>query len=125
MAQSYKEVLTDPRWQKKRLEIFDRDKWACRYCDDTTKTLHLHHLFYLADKPPWDYPDYAFLTLCCDCHKDEENLKSEDSVLLASFSMSNLNRRQLYALALELRRHLSQEGIPNIRFQQLMEYLHG
>jgi len=27
---TYKEKLLDPRWQKKRLEVLERDGWACR-----------------------------------------------------------------------------------------------
>lgn len=30
----YKEKLKDPRWQKKRLQIFERDDWCCQKCGD-------------------------------------------------------------------------------------------
>jgi 5-methylcytosine-specific restriction endonuclease McrA len=68
--QSYSEKLKDPRWQKKRLEILERDGWACRFCGCKEKTLHAHHTIYL--KPdPWDYPDKVIITLCDDCHEAE------------------------------------------------------
>ena len=39
------EKYKDPRWQKKRLKILERDKWACQLCDGKEKTLHIHHKF--------------------------------------------------------------------------------
>ena len=66
---NYKTKLLDPRWQKKRLKIFERDKFTCQECKETEKTLHVHHEYYLPDIEPWDYPDEAFKTLCVDCHQ--------------------------------------------------------
>jgi 5-methylcytosine-specific restriction endonuclease McrA len=65
----YSEKLRDPRWQRKRLQIFERDQWACRCCRDTGTTLHCHHLKYIPNREPWDYPDKDFLTLCEPCHE--------------------------------------------------------
>lgn len=67
----YSEKLKDPRWQRKRLEIFERDGWTCRGCYDEKNTLAVHHLKYLPGKDPWDYPDELLLTLCKDCHEAE------------------------------------------------------
>lgn len=58
----------DPRWQKKRLEIFTRDKWTCCWCCATDRPLQVHHLLYKRDARPWDYPDCFLETLCADCH---------------------------------------------------------
>ena len=71
MAKSYSEKLKDPRWQKKRLEIFERDNWACFDCGDETATLHVHHLEYIKEKNPWDYNNEFLITLCENCHKTE------------------------------------------------------
>lgn len=30
--EEYAKKLMDPRWQKKRLEIFKRDGWKCQNC---------------------------------------------------------------------------------------------
>lgn len=57
----------DPRWQKKRLKIFERDGWMCNCCGDTEEALAIHHDFYEADNP-WDDPDEALVTLCVKCH---------------------------------------------------------
>ena len=67
----YSDKFLDPRWQRKRLEIFERDKWACRACYDTKKTLHVHHLAYLNNTEPWDYENELLLALCSTCHEFE------------------------------------------------------
>ncbi len=40
----YSEKLKDPRWQKKRLEIFQRDEFHCQQCGDGENTLCVHYL---------------------------------------------------------------------------------
>lgn len=73
MVQSYRENLKDPRWQRKRLEIFKRDKWRCQLCHNTTDTLTVHHLKYLPNKEPWEYPNDFFVTYCEPCHLQERD----------------------------------------------------
>jgi len=69
----YQEKLKDPRWQKKRLEIFDRDGWACMKCGHKDKPLNIHHLCYLPHTEPWDYNNELLKSLCDDCHKKSMN----------------------------------------------------
>lgn len=69
----YLEKLKDPRWQKKRLEIFERDEWACQRCGDKKTTLHVHHTCYKKGRTPWDYEGHQLLTLCEDCHSNEHD----------------------------------------------------
>lgn len=71
---TYAEKLLDPRWQKKRLEIFNRDGWACKKCGSKTITLHVHHSFYRLGFEPWDYPQESLSTLCELCHKQRHGL---------------------------------------------------
>lgn len=77
--QSYSELLKDPRWQKKRLQIMERDKFMCRECGDTESTLNVHHLFYNPHNLPWEYDESELKTLCESCHKgmheDYESIK--------------------------------------------------
>lgn len=68
---SYKEKFLDPRWQKKRLYILERDEFSCCICGDTEETLHIHHKFYNFGLEPWDYPDDSLETLCATCHQTE------------------------------------------------------
>lgn len=65
---TYFEKLRDPRWQKKRLEIMQRDYFMCMECGSSDKTLCVHHRYYISNREPWEYPDFCFLTLCQDCH---------------------------------------------------------
>ena len=67
---SYSDKLKDPRWQKKRPEIFERDKWMCQLCSDTDSTLMVHHRYY-ENIEPWEYPDVALVTLCESCHEEQ------------------------------------------------------
>ena len=81
----YSEKLKDPRWQKLRLEIFERDEWACQICGDTENMLAVHHTYYESQKDPWEYPLKSLITLCEDCHRieREERPHAEKSLLLA------------------------------------------
>jgi len=68
---TYAEKLKDPRWQKKRLEIFQRDNFRCMECFSDTKTLQVHHKAYKG-KDPWDTPNELLITYCERCHQNEE-----------------------------------------------------
>ncbi len=68
---NYSEKLKDPRWQKKRLEIFARDEWCCRNCYDSKSTLTVHHFRYIPGRDPWDYPPDLLISLCEECHSIE------------------------------------------------------
>ena len=67
---TYKEKLKNPKWQKKRLEIFQRDNFTCMVCGKDTITLHVHHLKYTSGDP-WDIDNKYLLTVCENCHKSE------------------------------------------------------
>ena len=67
----YSDKLKDPRWQKKRLEIFQRDEFRCVRCFDEENTLSIHHCAYEKGKEPWEYNNDDLLTLCQNCHDIE------------------------------------------------------
>lgn len=77
MVSDYSKKLKDPRWQKKRLEILERDEWTCQRCYDSESTLVVHHRKYLPTTDPWDYPDHLLVTLCEDCHETERANRTE------------------------------------------------
>jgi len=62
----YSSLLKHPKWQKKRLQILERDNFTCQYCADDQTELQIHHLKY--HKNPWDAKNEDLLTLCKDCH---------------------------------------------------------
>lgn len=66
---SYAELLKDPRWQRKRLEILTRDDWTCQSCADKETTLHVHHRYYVRGRLPWQYDADCLVTLCEACHQ--------------------------------------------------------
>ena len=66
---AYADKLLDPRWQRLRLEIFERDHFACTYCSADDKTLHVHHAYYEWGRDPWDYDVDTLRTLCVGCHE--------------------------------------------------------
>ena len=69
----YSEKLKDPKWQKLRLQILERDNWTCQKCFDDESMLVVHHKYYENNKDPWEYPLEAFITLCEYCHELERN----------------------------------------------------
>lgn len=75
--QDYAKLLKDPRWQRKRLEILQRDNFTCQYCGSTDKSLHIHHNFYDMDKLPWEYDNDCLITLCDRCHESATEEKNE------------------------------------------------
>lgn len=63
------ELYKDPRWQKKRLEVMQRDEFMCKSCNDKDTTLNVHHSVpYRKGAKPWDYETDELITLCEDCH---------------------------------------------------------
>ena len=81
---TYYQLLRDPRWQKKRLEIMERDDFKCTACGDGTKTLNVHHLAYRKGAMPWDYEPTKLTTLCEPCHKHCEDMKEAANFWIAA-----------------------------------------
>lgn len=81
---TYSEKLRDPRWQRRRLEIFQREDFRCVICRRADKNIQAHHLIYLK-RDPWDYPLDMFQTLCDDCHEERQELtdKASNSLRIA------------------------------------------
>lgn len=80
---SYVQQLKDPRWQRRRLEIFQRDGFKCTMCKAGEKELQVHHKLYLKFIPPWDYPDSWLCTMCVDCHTRITKLKDRIGWLIS------------------------------------------
>jgi hypothetical protein len=76
---AYIELLKDPRWQKKRLEILNRDEWCCISCYNAELTLHVHHLKYDSGKMPWEYDNRFLVTLCENCHKSQSGINLRET----------------------------------------------
>lgn len=96
----YTDLLKDPRWQRKRLEIMNRDNWKCGICHDDSEMLVVHHKYYDKDKMPWQYPNKAYITLCFDCHnelhKDQKQLHSD---IIEHFKRSEFSMEEVWEIA--------------------------
>ena len=79
---TYGEKLKDPRWQKRRLQVLERDDWTCQLCRSKDKTLHVHHRWYEKGAEPWEAPDEALVVLCEGCHTNEGGVRHEMEALL-------------------------------------------
>ncbi len=75
MGATYGELLRDPRWQKCRLRVLERDGFACTECHDGKSELHVHHRYYAKGKAPWEYEDGALVTVCDTCHERAEEAR--------------------------------------------------
>jgi hypothetical protein len=86
---TYLEKLRSPKWQKKRLEILERDNFTCTDCGDNESTLNVHHKIYFSGKEPWEYENELLITLCENCHKQEsENIKQNLEIVTTSLKKS-------------------------------------
>lgn len=95
MKTNYADKLRDPRWQKMRLKVLNRDKWTCQCCKSKEKTLNVHHTLYCGTNP-WETPMENLRTLCEECHKDEkENYKSQIEALLAELQEHGFISREI------------------------------
>jgi hypothetical protein len=72
---TYSDILKNPKWQKMRLEILNRDGFMCLDCGDTENELQVHHKIYTYGKKPWEYHPEEMITLCKNCHQDVTQLK--------------------------------------------------
>lgn len=103
---TYYELLLDPRWQQKKTEILQRDKFICQHCGRTDRTLHVHHLLYDKDAKPWEYDNKYLLTLCESCHEND----TEES-------------RESYTLFLETKRKFEEFGFSHAIFNSILSGL--
>jgi len=95
----YSEQLKDPRWQRKRLEVFQKSDFMCEQCGSETKQLHAHHKYYDFDRDVWDYPNEDLMCLCESCHKDNHALDKLIKKTLKRMSYDNKARLVGYAEA--------------------------
>jgi 5-methylcytosine-specific restriction endonuclease McrA len=72
---SYAELLRDPRWQRRRLEIMNRAGFACERCHSKSTTLNVHHVHYIRGRKPWEYDDSELRCLCEPCHKATHGIR--------------------------------------------------
>jgi hypothetical protein len=60
--------IKDPRWLRKRLEVFQAHNFTCEQCGFADQTLHAHHKRYIWGNDYWDYDLDDLACLCEECH---------------------------------------------------------
>jgi hypothetical protein len=85
----YSERLKDPRWQKLRLEVMQRDGFQCSECTRNDVHLNVHHKRYQRGHAPWEYPSDELVTLCEVCHEAVHRIKDESSLLIHQLKLRN------------------------------------
>lgn len=101
---TYADKLKDPRWQKKRVHVLQRDEFTCQDCGGTRDTLHVHHCAYTG-MDPWDAPLNILLTLCDGCHERRQELENDAHTILGQIMArlkSDGRRSELDTLVSEL-----------------------
>lgn len=87
----YHEQLKHPLWQKKRLEVMERNGFRCEKCEREDDQLNIHHPFYKRGAMLWQYEPEELMCLCAACHKDEHAKDEEIKRLLAFCTHSKGN----------------------------------
>ena len=98
----YKEQYKHPKWQKKRLEILERDDWKCQSCGNIKSTLHVHHKEYIKDNKIWDYDNNNFITYCESCHEIIHGFKKDIKHVIDNSFVNTSNLQYLYYIIVGL-----------------------
>lgn len=101
---TYYQKLKDPRWQKKRLEILNRDDFTCQLCSDKESTLVVHHLKYSGE--PWEIGNESLITYCQECHENEHEAFRSSKEWLYEY-LKKIDQKDIMGLA-ELLNYLSE-----------------
>ena len=67
----YWQLLKNPLWQQKRLEMLTAAGWECQNCGGKDSELQVHHKQYFKGKNPWEYENDQLEVLCRECHSVE------------------------------------------------------
>ena len=77
----YQQQLRDPRWQRKRLLVLERDGWKCVACGDSKTELHVDHIQYRVKRiKAWEYRMDELQTLCRPCHEEKHAPKERHAI---------------------------------------------
>lgn len=102
---TYGQKLADPRWQIKREQIICRDNYRCVDCGGKTN-LQVHHLGYIQNVQPWEYPHEFLITLCNECHSLEEKFKIKLQELIKELAISGHSFITLFGVLEEFKNNL-------------------
>ena len=93
----YSNLLKNPKWQKKRLEVLEAMGFKCENCGKDDQELQVHHRIYSANLKPWEHDIKTMAVWCENCHKSYH--QNKDYILK---NLSYASPRGLYVLGLFL-----------------------
>lgn len=108
---SYSDLLKDPRWQRKRLEILESRGWVCENCGDSDKTLHVHHVRYVKGRMPWEYDGSELKVFCEKCHKERHDQAERVHALLSKMGSGEAQLAVSFIEAVYLMNDLASRGV--------------
>lgn len=94
--------LDDKRWQHRKNLILERDNYRCRNskCKSPQHTsVQVHHLYYIGDWEPWEYPDDMLITLCKYCHEKENDRSRGEQYLLNTLKSKGFLVSDLFSMS--------------------------
>ena len=53
----------------------ERAFFSCEKCYREDQTLNVHHLYFMSKRYPWEYPNFALICVCEECHEEEHESK--------------------------------------------------
>jgi len=106
----YKEQLKHPKWQKKRLEIMERDGFQCQCCYSKEETLAVHHKKYIKGNMPWEYHSDLLITLCNECHCMIHEEQKNENELLYNFMKEKLTYTDYFLIGKKIADIFTKEG---------------
>lgn len=118
---SYSDLLKDPRWQRRRLEVLEASGFACDECGNDRNTLHVHHRAYRKGAMPWEYGEEELECLCEICHKYKTDLINEIKTLIGSMDIALMEMVLGYCYGLRI--HLGINSSINVRSEHHAEGL--
>lgn len=124
---SYFEMLRDPRWQRRRLQIMELAEFKCEHCESGEKTLNVHHKLYRKGAAPWEYEDHELQCLCEDCHEIEHQWRKRLDAAVAEIGPGRLEELVGYAEGIVATDHVfsDYEGPPRNRTWKLLSWQHA
>lgn len=105
MGKTYRNTLSDRRWQQRRNRILERDNYTCQHpcCKHPDNTnLQVHHIFYFDDRSAWEYDDSLLVSLCDFCHTAERTRPTIELRLFNTLRLKGFLKADLLALSCKL-----------------------
>lgn len=91
--EAYSRLLQRPEWQRKRMEILERDGFVCTQCKapgTPENYLQVDHKVYRNGSLPWEIENSYLQTVCVKCHKRFTELRRRVNELTGEMNMYEL-----------------------------------